>query len=269
MTQQDYYQILGVNENADAETIKEAFRQQALKYHPDRNRGNPNAAERMKSINEAYAVLSDPHKREQYNILRSQFGSNAHTRFRNVYTEQDIFRGSDVNAILEEMARAFGVRGFEDLFKEFYGQSFRTFEFGKPGFSAKGFVFTGPFGNRDQKPFSPKTAFQKNIANVSRFFLKKMTGIEMPQNGADLHDVIHVGPEMAEKGGPFAYDHRKKEKKLVVKIPPKVRDGQRIRLAGMGKEGKGGAKAGDLYLKVRIRKPLLKRILAYLPSLRK
>jgi DnaJ-class molecular chaperone len=68
MTQEDYYQILGVDQNASETKIKEAYRQLAFKYHPDRNRENTAAAEMMKKINEAYAVLSNPAKKANTTI---------------------------------------------------------------------------------------------------------------------------------------------------------------------------------------------------------
>ena len=121
MTQKDYYQILSVNKNAASKEIKEAYRKLAFKYHPDRNKENGEAAEKMKIVNEAYAVLSSPEKRREYDALRQQFGSDAYSRFRNNYSQQDIFSGSDINHIFEEMAKAFGLRGSNEIFKEFYG----------------------------------------------------------------------------------------------------------------------------------------------------
>ena len=66
----DYYEVLGVNKNADAATIKKAYRKLAKKYHPDSNEGNASAAEHFKEVNEAYDVLSDEKKRKLYD----QFG---------------------------------------------------------------------------------------------------------------------------------------------------------------------------------------------------
>ena len=90
----------------------------------------------------------------------------------------------------------------------------------------------------------------------------------MAKNGKDLEDAIRLTPEQAQEGGPYAYFLRKKSKKLVVKIPPGVRDGQRIRLAGMGEDGKGGGKSGDLYLKVIIKKTLIQKIKTSIADLR-
>ncbi|MDH3799779.1 MAG: hypothetical protein OES70_14125 [Desulfobacterales bacterium] len=108
-----------------------------------------------------------------------------------------------------------------------------------------------------------------SIGKLTRFFLKQFSGIELPENGADRNDSIWLSPELARQGGPYAYYLRKKDKKLVVKIPSGVKHNQQIRLAGMGEDGKGGGKAGDLYLKVRIRKPLLKSVKDFMAKLRK
>jgi DnaJ-class molecular chaperone len=258
MSQRDYYQILGVNKDAGPKKIKEAYRHLAFKYHPDRNQENPKASDEMKSVNEAYAVLSDPEKRHEYDTLRQQFGSSAHHRFRSNYSRQDIFSGSDINDVFEEMAKAFGFRGFDDIFREFYGKEYRTFQFKRPGIFAGGFIFTG-FPGRG-KYHQSKVPPSGKLGKLSRFLLKQISGLETTKNGKDLDDVVRLTPEQALKGGPYAYFLRKKSKKLVVKIPPGVREGQRIRLAGMGEDGKGGGKPGDLYLKIQIKRPLLQKI---------
>ncbi|MBW2337705.1 MAG: J domain-containing protein [Deltaproteobacteria bacterium] len=87
MAQEDYYQVLGVDQNATGQQIKETFRKLAFKYHPDRNKENPVAAEQMKKVNEAYAVLSNPAKKSEYDTLKNQFGSSAYTHFRNNYSD--------------------------------------------------------------------------------------------------------------------------------------------------------------------------------------
>ena len=70
MAQKDYYEVLGVTEGATFQRIKEGYRRLAFEYHPDRNPGDGSAIEKMKEINEAYAVLSDPDKRSRYDRLR-------------------------------------------------------------------------------------------------------------------------------------------------------------------------------------------------------
>jgi DnaJ-class molecular chaperone len=242
MEQRDYYDILGVASDASEKQVKAAYRKLAFQYHPDRNTGDSESAGKMKAINEAYAVLSNPSKRQHYDDLRRQFGSSAYNHFRTNYSESDIFRGSDINRIFEEMARAFGLRGFDDIFNEAYGEGYRTFGFKRPGFSARGFVFTGPLRRSPQDR------------------IEKLTGVELPQNGMDVTEAIYLSSQEAEEGGPYPYYYRKKSKKLVVMLPKGLHEGQRIRLGGMGEEGKGGAKAGDLYLTVKIKKPLVQKL---------
>jgi DnaJ-class molecular chaperone len=258
MEQKDYYEILGLEQSATTKQVKNAYRQLALQYHPDRNRDDPTAAEKMKAVNEAYAVLSNPQKRNEYDAIRQQFGSSAYTRFRQTYSDQDIFSGSDINRIFEEIARNFGLRGFDEIFKEFYGQGYRTFEFKQPGFTARGFVFTGPFGRNNQN--STAVPMGGVLGKLSRHLFKKISGIELPENGKNIDDIIYLSPEQAHLGGSHPYMLKKKSKKLMITIPPGVRNGQKIRLSGMGEDGTNGGKSGDLYLKVYIKKPLLKKL---------
>src|SRR3990172_4849716 len=96
----DYYKTLGVAKDASSDDIKKVYRKLALKYHPDKNPDNKEAEEKFKKISEAYAVLSDSKKRQEYD----RFGSDG---FSQHYTQEDIFRGFDLNEIL----RSFGVGG--------------------------------------------------------------------------------------------------------------------------------------------------------------
>jgi DnaJ-class molecular chaperone len=258
MTQKDYYRILGVDPSSETKEIKEAYRALAFQYHPDRNDGNPDAAEKMKSVNEAYAVLSNPSKRLEYDGLRQQFGSSAYNRFRKTHSDQDIFSGSDIGQILEEMAKSFGFRSFDDIFREFYGQGQRTaFEIKTPGLFGGGFIFSSYSDTRKDQPLPRSAGF---LTKLFRLAAETVTGVKLPENGADIRDTIVLTPKHAQEGGPYAYYHKKKSGKLVVKIPPGTREGQHIRLAGMGEDGKNGGTPGDLYLKVQIKKSLLQKL---------
>ena len=269
MNQKDYYQILEVEKEVSPQKIKEAYRRLAFQYHPDRNtcppagrEENSLAVEKMKEINEAYAVLSDPKKRSDYDTFHEQYGPYGYDRFKQRYSEQDIFRGSDINQIFEEMARAFGFRSFEEVFRESYGQGVNTFEFQRPGVSGRGFIFFGPgFGKIKQQviPVSSEI-FPGFLGKIIQYLLKKTFGMREPQRGKDLGDVIYLDPRQALEGAKGKYLHRKRSKELIVTVPPGMKEGQKIRLKGMGAPGQDGGESGDLYLKVKIKKPLLEKV---------
>ncbi len=102
MSQKDYYQTLGVSKTASDNEIKKAYRKLAMKYHPDHSKGDKHAEEMFKKVSEAYAVLSDKEKRQQYDT----FGS---TDFHQRYSQEDIFRNADLGDILREFG--FGGKG--------------------------------------------------------------------------------------------------------------------------------------------------------------
>jgi len=268
MDQKDYYKILGVTADASAEEIKKTFRKLAFQYHPDRNSGNENM---MKELNEAYAVLSDQQKRREYDSYRQSYGYFARDRFRQAHTEQDIFRDSDINRVFEELSRTFGFSSPEDIFSRtnFYGDQFRTFQFRGPGFAGRGFFFFGPMSKTYQDMMRASRHQTKEVPTyrpslVSRMLLKglqafqkhvvKQYGLELPERGKDIEDEIKITPEIASTGGKVRYHYAKPDnpRDLFIKIPPGIKEGQKIRLRGMGKDGSYGGETGDLYLQVRI-----------------
>ncbi len=261
MTGKDYYRILGVDQKATEQQIKEAYRRLALQYHPDRNKGDPAALETMKELNEAYAVLSDPDKRSRYDLLSRQYGSSAYDRFRQSHSQEDIFRGSDIDQVFEEMARAFGFRGFEDVFKESYGKGYHTFHFDRPGFRGRGFFVFGPgLGGQAGTRATARPGFLQGLmAKLAGYAMKKVLspGRERPRK--DWHDSITLEPEIAARGGRVRYTDPFGTMDVYVSIPAGVREGQKIRLKGAMNGIEGGGEE-DLYLTVRIRKPLARKI---------
>jgi DnaJ-class molecular chaperone len=262
MENHDYYAVLGIDRNAGTREIKNAYRELAFKHHPDRNRDNPDAVNAMKAVNEAYAVLSNPQKREAYDAMRSRYGTAAHAQFRQSYNERDIFAGSDIFRVFEELTRLHGFRHYDEIFREFYGSGYRQYEIKRPGMRMRGFVFTtgGP-RQRGQKPGGhPRAQLGRGWGRLAQGLLERLTGVAIPRAGADVDETIRLSADMAREGGPFAYFHRRQGKKLVVRIPAGVRAGQRIRLAGLGEAGRAGGPAGDLYLRVTIVRSWIERI---------
>jgi molecular chaperone DnaJ len=111
--QRDYYEVLGVNRDADARAIKSAFRTLALKYHPDKNKA-PDAEERFKEIAEAYAILSDPKKRAKYDAGGFEGVAD--------FSAEDLFGGIDFGDIFGDMGFGFdfGHRGGGSIFDRFF-----------------------------------------------------------------------------------------------------------------------------------------------------
>lgn len=261
MEQKDYYNVLGIGETASPQKIKEAYRKLAFQYHPDRTGADTDSAEKMKAVNEAYAVLSNEKKRREYDAMRHQFGASATGEFRKAYSERDIFKESDIYYIFEEMAKSFGLRGFEDIFKEHYGKRHQLFRVNKPGFFMGGFIFSGGVG---WPGVFKQLLSNRGLGKIPRLLFEQITGAKLPQKGEDRVESLLLSTAQANQGGPYAYYYRKQSKKLIVNIPPGIRHGQRIRLQGMGSPGNAGGESGDLYLKVNIKTPLAQRIKAFI-----
>ena len=249
----DYYQILGVSENASQQQIKSAFRKLAFKHHPDTNPGKEKAAEaRFKEINEAYAVLGDKAKRQQYDAARkSGFAGAGYGGFN--YSQQDIFQSIFRNkANLDELNRMFaqaGLRFDSDFLNRIFFSGGGVFHFySQP---AGGAAYRQP-ATPTRKPNWLERKLMGAMNRFSRFMLKKLLGIEFAPD-LDIHTELELTSQQAAAGGEkeVSYKRGKRNKKLLVVIPPGAKTGTRIRLRGMGLKEKG--KTGDLYLRIIIK----------------
>ncbi len=262
----DYYQILGIPESASQEDIKKAFRRLAFQHHPDTNPGSEKQAEeKFKRINESYGVLGDKAKRQQYDFARKGQFAGYDTRYQGFqYSQQDIFRDTFSNqAMFNEISRMFaqaGLRFDQDflnrVFFEGRGVVFQFFT--TPGGTSQRAYqqYYPPTGVSTYKPNLIERLLSKIAINISKHVLRKLFGFEyepLPKPSLDQHLEFEIFPAEAKTGGEkrITYEQGKKTRKLMVKVPPGVKSGTKIRLKGMGIiEDK---KHGDLYLHVRVK----------------
>jgi len=222
----DYYKTLGVPKTASAEEIKKAFRKLARQHHPDVNR-KPEAEKRFKEINEANEVLSDPEKRKRYDQVGPDFARYAG----NGGGQPGGFRWSYGG---QPGAAGFGddAGAFSDFFRTLFGD-----EGGVSGTFSTEDLFSGTAGRRGRRTRA-----------VPGQDIEYELEVSLPEAYKGLEQQIEIK------------DPSGKARRLTVKIPPGVRDGQRIRLAGQGGPGSNGAPAGDLYLRVKVKPhPLYQR----------
>jgi len=269
----DYYKILGVPEKAGDEDIKKAFRKLAFQYHPDKNIGHEKEAEeKFKDINEAYGVLSDKTKRQQYDMVRqgSFAGAGMGSSSQGFqYSQQDIFRDTFTNReTMEELNRMFaqfGLRFDQDFLNRTFFNSgnvvFRVYRFGGGGpqtYSNNPNVNPQPESSQvsptGYKPNFLERWAAKATLKLSRFALRKAFGIQYaePPSNLDLFQDLEISSAEARSGGEklFKFKNGRKTRKLMVKIPVGVQTGTQIRLKGLGL--KKGKNTGDLYLRVKI-----------------
>jgi len=209
----DYYQTLGVSREATADEIKKAYRKLARKFHPDLSK-EPGAEARMKEVNEAYAVLSDPEKRAAYDALGRG------------YRPGEEFRPPpDWDANFEFSGHGFGeAADFSDFFAELFGRM---------------------GGRRREGPFARREAHFE--ARGEDHYAKIVLDLEDAWRGATRQITLRV-PRL-DATGRVVLDTRT----LDVQIPKGVREGQLIRLAGQGSPGLGAGPPGDLLLEVHFR----------------
>ena len=249
----DYYKTLNITRQADPTKIKQAYKKLAIRFHPDRNPDDDGAEEKMVQLNEAYAVLSNPEKRQNYDQLWEQFGDDATGRFRQKNNYNDILQESDIEKILQEIADNFGIRGFNELFKsgKTHGGSF--------------FMF-GTFGHH--RGHNPRVSSKNLFQGVGKTLLNNILShaLKSPEMDRSInsYDTITLSESHAKKGGPYAYYHKPQDRKLIVKIPENIQEGRKIRLKGLGKEDSVTGNKGDLYLSISIKNNFISKVKNYL-----
>ncbi len=211
MAHKDYYKSLGISKDASAGDIKKAYRKLALKFHPDHASGDKAKEEKFKEISEAYAVLSDADKRKKYDT----YGSEG---FQQHFSQEDIFRGSNIEDILREFG--FGGSSFSGGRK--MGGGGRRFSFNP------GSMFNS--GGGRQQPAAPAK------------------GSDMEYElSLTLSDILTGTSKTLSFKNPTGGTET-----ITVKIPKGMISGKKLRLAGRGQSSPYGGPSGDLYIKSRI-----------------
>src|SRR3989344_2478364 len=254
----DYYKTLGIEKNANKDDIKKAYRKLAMQHHPDKNPDNKGSADKFKEISEAYAVLSDDQKRSQYD----QFGS---TGCNQKYSQEDIFRGFDINDIFGD------IFGGGDMFGDFFGG-----------------------GRRKNKERGRDLAYELEIDFKEAVFgVTKEININILDNcneceGSGSKDGKYDVCSTCEGSGQVRVTRRtplgvfaqvtscrecngqgkiiknlckncngtgrlNKDKKINVKIPAGVETGSKLRISKAGEAGIRGSNSGDLYIILKVK----------------
>lgn len=207
MAAKDYYKVLGVEKTTPEAEIKKAYKKLAFKYHPDKNPDDSKAEERFKEISEAYAVLSDKNKRAKYD----QFGSSG---FQQRYSQEDIFKGANLNDIFSEMG--FGGGGGGDIFGQMFGGG------GRRQSSSR---MDDLFGGGGQAMRGQDLSLELTIDFMDAF------------NGCEKS---------------VDYVHGNKKQGVKVKVPAGISSGQKLRLTGKGAPGPRGSQAGDMFFTIKV-----------------
>ncbi len=241
----DYYKILGVPRDADEKTIKAAYRRLARKYHPDVNKGDPQAEEKFKEINEAYEVLKDPEKRAKYD----QFGADweryqqaAGARAETTDFFEWLF-GSRPGTETRYERRERAGQGFSDFFDLLFGEFGETF--GRTSTRERRQARQRPQRGQDYE-HPVEVSLREAYHGATRRLDVKVDERCPACGGSGLNG---RGICSTCQGTGFV----SRTKTLEVRIPAGVRDGSRIRIAGQGGPGIGGGPPGDLYLRVVLR----------------
>ncbi len=254
----DYYEVLGVDKNADDNTIKKAYRQLAKKYHPDMNPGDKEAEKKFKEASEAYAVLSDPDKRKQYD----QFGHAA-------------FDGSGGGAGGFDFSGMDFSDMFGDIFGDFFGggSSRRTSNAPMKGQNVRASVRIkfeeAAFGCEKElelvlkdecttchgtgaKPGTSKETCSK-CGGKGKIVMSQQSFFGTVQNVTTCPDCQGTGQVIRERCPDcHGSGYIARKKKISVNIPAGIDNGQSIRIREKGEPGLNGGPRGDLLVEVRV-----------------
>ena len=217
----DFYATLGVSKDASDADVKKAYRKLARTHHPDQNPGDAEAERKFKEISEAYAVLSDPKERQEYDAIRAMGGGARFTA-----------------------PGGGGTGGFEDIFGDVFGGAARGGRGpqGGPDLSDLFGAFTGGTGGFGGAP--------GGFGGAPGGFAGPGFGAPPPSKGADRTATTTISFRGAVKGTTVSLRAADGET-VEVKIPAGIRDGQKVRARGKGSPGTAGR--GDLIVTVKVR----------------
>ncbi|OGW74611.1 MAG: hypothetical protein A2Z72_07270 [Omnitrophica bacterium RBG_13_46_9] len=218
MSNKDYYKILGVSENAGIDEIKKAYRNLALKYHPDRNPGNKKEAEeRFKEIGEAYYVLGNEKRRAEYDAFRKGYGYGEGGEFTGA-------QGFDFDEILKRFSgsarrgRARRTTFKDDIFEDIFS------------------VFQNMGDNGVHTEYIHRgNGLGGNYSNIMEH--------------TDINATLAIPAGVAKTGGEVLFRHD--GKKITLRIKPDTRSGQKLRIRGQGKVCSSCGHAGDLIVTIK------------------
>ncbi len=256
----DYYETLGISRDAGPDEVKKAYRKQALKYHPDKNAGDPEAEKQFKEISQAYEVLSDPQKRELYDR----------------YGEEGVMAGAgaagagygSMDEALRTFMGAFGGGGLDSIFDTFFGGGGGQM-MGRPGASKKvtlDLAFEEAARGLDKEITLSNLALCKTCDGSGA---ARPEAVQMCQQCGGAGQVVQSrgffsmstvcptcrgeGKIITETCGTCRGRGRNKEKqKVKIHIPAGVDDGMRLKMTGKGDAGESGGPPGDLYVFLRV-----------------
>lgn len=264
----DYYEVLGIDKNASPDEIKKAFRKLAFQLHPDRNK-EPGAEEKFKEISEAYAVLSDPEKKQKYDAY-------GHAGISGAYSQEDIFRGADFRDIFSEFGWG------DDVFSRIFGGFF-----GGGGFGFQR-VQTGPQKGRDLETAVEISLEQAASGATVELNLNRLERCSRcGGNGAEPGSSVITCPKCGGTGqiqrsvaSPFGRmitvttcdrcqgrgrtpekpcskcrgeGVEETKRQIDVKIPPGIDEDMYLTLRSQGDAGLYSGPAGDLYVGIKVK----------------